>query len=168
VLPTFERQIASGGPVTVTHPDMTRYFMSIPEAASLVIQAACLTEGNDIFLLRMGDVVRIVELAERMIRLRGLRPYEDISISFTGMRPGEKLHETLHTDTERPAETVHPGIIKLLSECTISADELFARLDSLSASGDGGDSGDTALARLRGVIYGSAAVDQLQPSNAAD
>jgi O-antigen biosynthesis protein WbqV len=112
--------------------------------------------------------VRIVELAERMIRLRGLRPYEDISISFTGMRPGEKLHETLHTDTERPAETVHPGIIKLLSECTISADELFARLDSLSASGDGGDSGDTALARLRGVIYGSAAVDQLQPSNAAD
>lgn len=165
VLPIFERQIAGGGPVTVTHPDMTRYFMSIPEAASLVIQAACLTEGNDIFLLRMGEVVRIVELAERMIRLRGLRPYEDISICFTGVRPGEKLHETLHTAAERPLETVHPGIIKLLSDSAVPAEELFARLDELLASGI--DSQDSALTRLRGVIDGSAAAGQPHPINAA-
>lgn len=154
VLPTFERQIDSGGPVTVTHPEMTRYFMSIPEAASLVIQAACLTEGNDIFLLKMGDEVRIVELAERMIRLRGLRPYEDVAIRFTGIRPGEKLHEVLHTDAERPVETVHPGIIKLLSDTTLSADELFARLDRLLANGV--DGAEDPLAQLRAVIYGRA------------
>ncbi len=165
VLPTFERQIASGGPVTVTHPEMTRYFMSIPEAASLVIQAACLTEGNDIFLLRMGDVVRIVELAERMIRLRGLRPYEDINIRFTGVRPGEKLHETLHTAAERPLETVHPGIIKLLSDSAVPAEELFARLDDLLASGI--DSPEGALARLRAVVHDSAAAGQFQQPHAA-
>lgn len=167
VLPTFERQIDSGGPVTVTHPEMTRYFMSIPEAASLVIQAACLTEGNDIFLLKMGDVVRIVELAERMIRLRGLRPYEDVMIRFTGVRPGEKLHETLHTETEHPVETVHPGIIKLLSDSTTASDELFARLDDLLHSGL--DSNENPLTRLRSVIYGNtAAPGQRDRSSAAD
>jgi FlaA1/EpsC-like NDP-sugar epimerase len=115
VVPTFTRQIDSGGPVTVTHPEMTRYFMSIPEAANLVIHAACLTRGDDIFILRMGEVVRIVELAERMIRLRGLRPYVDIAIEFTGMRPGEKMHEELYDTNERPSDTVHPSIIELHS-----------------------------------------------------
>lgn len=113
VVPTFNRQIDSGGPVTVTHAEMTRYFMSIPEAVNLIIHAACLTEGNDIYVLTMGEVVRIVELAERMIRLRGLRPYKDIEIQFTGVRPGEKLHEELFHGDEKPLETIHPNILQV-------------------------------------------------------
>jgi FlaA1/EpsC-like NDP-sugar epimerase len=113
VIPTFNRQIDNGGPVTVTHPDMTRFFMSIPEAVNLIIHAACLTEGDEIFVLKMGEEVRIVDLAERMIRLRGLRPYKDVAIQFMGIRPGEKLHEALFYDDENPTETLHPNIVKL-------------------------------------------------------
>ncbi len=113
VVPTFNRQIDSGGPVTVTHKDMKRYFMSIPEAVNLIIHAACLTQGDDIFILQMGEEVRILELAERMIRMRGLRPYIDIDIRITGVRPGEKLNEELYTQTETPQPTLHPNIIRL-------------------------------------------------------
>jgi FlaA1/EpsC-like NDP-sugar epimerase len=113
VVPTFNRQIDSGGPVTVTHREMMRYFMSIPEAVNLIIHAACLTAGDDIFILRMGEEVRILELAERMIRMRGLRPYVDIDIKVTGVRPGEKLNEELYTQTETPHPTLHPNIIRL-------------------------------------------------------
>jgi FlaA1/EpsC-like NDP-sugar epimerase len=115
VVPIFNRQIEMGGPITVTHPDMTRYFMSIPEAVNLVIHAACLTRGDDIFLLKMGEVIRIVDLAERMVRLRGLRPYFDIPITFTGVRPGEKLDEELYAEDETPHDTVHPHIVLLNS-----------------------------------------------------
>jgi len=114
VVPTFTRQIHSGGPITVTHREMTRYFLTIPEAVNLVIHAACLTKGNDLFMLKMGEVVRIVELAERMIRMRGLRPYQDIDIQFVGVRPGEKLHEELQSDTEALVETIHPNIVELV------------------------------------------------------
>ncbi len=113
VIPTFNRQIDNGGPVTVTHPEMTRYFMSIPEAANLIIHAACLTEGDEIFVLKMGEVVRILDLAERMIRLRGLRPHKDIKIDFTGVRPGEKMHEELFYQSENPTDTLHPNIVQL-------------------------------------------------------
>jgi FlaA1/EpsC-like NDP-sugar epimerase len=114
VIPTFQRQIDRGGPITVTHPEMTRYFMSIAEAANLIIHAACLTGGGDTFLLRMGETVKILELAERMIRLRGMRPYVDIDLKFTGMRPGEKMHEQLYDGTVESARpTLHPGIIRL-------------------------------------------------------
>ena len=114
VVPTFTRQLDQGGPLTVTHRDMTRYFMSIGEAANLIIHAACLTSGSDTFLLRMGETVRIVDLAERMVRLRGMRPYRDVKIVFTGMRPGEKLHEQLYDGSVESAhETKHPGIIRL-------------------------------------------------------
>ncbi|MBL8134721.1 MAG: polysaccharide biosynthesis protein [Anaerolineae bacterium] len=113
VVPTFNRQIDRGGPVTVTHQDMTRYFMSIPEAVNLIIHAASMTDGDDIYVLQMGEVVRIVDLAERMIRLRGLRPYRDIEIKFTGIRPGEKMHEELFNEIETPNETLHPNIMQV-------------------------------------------------------
>lgn len=125
VVPTFNRQIDQGGPVTVTSPEMTRYFMSIPEAVNLIIHAAAITQGNDIFILRMGEVVRIVELAERMIRLRGLRPYKDVPIEFTSVRPGEKMHEELFYKDESPLDTVHPGILKLDAKLTQIDEQRF-------------------------------------------
>ena len=115
VVPMFNKQIDQGGPVTVTHKDMKRFFMTIPEAVNLVIHAACLTEGDDLFMLRMGEEVRILDLAERMIRMRGLRPYEDVPIHFTGMRPGEKLREELSIESEQVKQTVHPDIVNLLT-----------------------------------------------------
>ncbi|MDO8532280.1 MAG: nucleoside-diphosphate sugar epimerase/dehydratase [Dehalococcoidia bacterium] len=111
VVPTFVKQIERGGPVTVTHPEMTRYFMGLLEAVSLIIQAACFTKGGDIFVLDMGETIRIVDLARRIIRLRGLRVGEDIQIRYTGPRPGEKMSESLvasHRETMAP--TAHPSI----------------------------------------------------------
>jgi FlaA1/EpsC-like NDP-sugar epimerase len=110
VVPVFEQQIADGGPVTVTHPDMTRYFMTIPEASQLVIQAAALGTGGEVFVLDMGEPVRIVDLARDLIRLSGLEPGADIDVVYTGMRPGEKLFEELALDTEDTDRTSHPSI----------------------------------------------------------
>jgi FlaA1/EpsC-like NDP-sugar epimerase len=110
VVPRFRKQIAEGKPITVTHPDMTRYFMSIPEAARLVIQAGAMSQGGEIFLLDMGDPVRIYDLAIQMIKLSGLRPGKDIEIKITGLRPGEKLHEELLVDSATARSTQHPKI----------------------------------------------------------
>jgi FlaA1/EpsC-like NDP-sugar epimerase len=110
VVPTFERQIREGGPVTVTHPDMTRYFMTIPEAAQLVLQASATGKGGQIFLLDMGEPVKIVDLARDMITLSGLRVGDDIDIVFTGVRRGEKLFEELRTRGEDIAATTHPKV----------------------------------------------------------
>ena len=134
VVPLFNRQIDRGGPITVTHREMTRYFMSIPEAVNLVIHAACLTEGDNTYFLQMGEVVKILDLAERMIRLRGLRPYEDIQIEFSGIRPGEKLHEQLFHGSEKPQPTIHPSIIQLNTwEAGFEAQRYFTALNLLQA-----------------------------------
>ncbi|UUS57572.1 polysaccharide biosynthesis protein [Acinetobacter sp. YH16040_T] len=117
VVPLFKKQIAQGGPVTVTHPEVTRYFMTIPEAAQLVIQAGAMGTGGDVFLLDMGEPVKIVDLAKQMIRLSGFKPVDekglgDIKIEFTGLRPGEKLYEELLIDAENVEKTKHERILK--------------------------------------------------------
>jgi len=110
VIPIFEDQIRRGGPVTVTHEEMRRYFMSIPEASILILQAAAMGQGGEVFLLDMGDPVKIVDMAREMIRLNGLEPDVDIEIIYTGIRPGEKLYEELLTDSEGVEPTDHPKI----------------------------------------------------------
>ncbi len=110
VLPVFRQQILTGGPVTVTDPAMTRYFMTIPEACQLVLQAGALARNGSTYLLDMGQPVRIVTLAEDLIRLSGLRPHDDIEIVYTGRRPGEKLHEELLIEQEDARPTDHPHV----------------------------------------------------------
>jgi FlaA1/EpsC-like NDP-sugar epimerase len=110
VIPIFKKQIAAGGPVTVTHPEMRRFFMTIPEACQLVLQAAVIGQGGQICVLDMGEPVKIVDLARNLILLSGLKPEEDIKVEFTGMRPGEKLYEELSTMLEDTAPTAHEKI----------------------------------------------------------
>ena len=112
VVPKFERQIAAGGPVTVTHPDMKRYFMLIPEAVSLVLQAGAMGTGGELFVLDMGQPVKISDMAETLIRLHGYEPYKDIDIQYTGIRPGEKLYEELFYDPSHVDTTGHSKIFK--------------------------------------------------------
>lgn len=136
VVPLFKKQIAQGGPVTVTHPEVTRYFMTIPEAAQLVIQAGAMGTGGDVFLLDMGEPVKIVDLAKQMIRLSGFRPMDengvgDIEIQFTGLRPGEKLYEELLIDQENIENTEHSRILKSY-ETYYSWQEILTVFDSLN------------------------------------
>ena len=116
VVPLFRKQIAAGGPVTVTHPDVQRYFMTIPEAAQLVVQASAMGEGGEVFLLDMGEPVRVLELAERMIELATANAHRSIPIEFTGLRPGEKLVEELLVDPERSRPTAHPKIYRAVED----------------------------------------------------
>lgn len=134
VIPLFKKQIAGGGPVTVTHPDMTRYFMTIPEAVGLVLQATTLGEGGEIFVLDMGEPMKIVDLARQLITLSGLRPDVDIEIRFSGLRPGEKLFEELRHSGESFADTMHPRIFRFISK-PLPFSELAAflrRLDGIA------------------------------------
>jgi FlaA1/EpsC-like NDP-sugar epimerase len=112
VIPLFRRQIARGGPVTVTHPEMTRYFMTIPEAVQLIIQAGAIGESGEIYVLDMGPPVRIIDLAHNMIRLSGKEPDVDVEVDFIGVRPGEKLHEELWAKDEEVEPTTHPKILR--------------------------------------------------------
>lgn len=131
VIPIFTKQIAAGGPVTVTHPDVTRYFMTIPEAAGLVLQSASQGEGGEIFVLDMGKPVRISDLAKQLIELSGLRAEEDIEIKFTGLRPGEKLFEELNHSGEKTAPTNHPKIMRFVTD-PLPLKDVRAHIDRLA------------------------------------
>ncbi len=151
VVPTFMKQIEDGGPITVTHPDMRRYFMTIPEAVQLVLQAATLGMGGDVFVLDMGTPVRIVDLARDMIRLSGLEEGRDIDIVFTGVRPGEKLYEEVLFGDEDIRSTNHPKIVRALSHPP--GDEMMQRLDTLVRVASMSASDQTSLrAMLRELV----------------
>ncbi len=162
VVPLFQRQIAQGGPVTVTHPDITRYFMTVSEAVELVLQASALgyhaddAEAGKIYVLNMGDPIKIADLATQMIRLAGLHPGEDIQIEFTGLRPGEKLHEELFHEFESLLPTSHPGL-RLANPRSADYELLSRGLDELA---------DLAVNRQRDSVY--AELQRLVPEYIVD
>jgi FlaA1/EpsC-like NDP-sugar epimerase len=138
VVPLFERQIEQGGPVTITHPEMTRYMMTIREAVSLVITTLTVAKAGHVYMLDMGEPMKIVSLAEALVRARGLRPGEDIEIVYTGLRPGELLHEELLGSDEGSRPTNHPAIMEVVSPNSFSPEDLdwtITRLDQLAREG---------------------------------
>ena len=150
VIPIFRRQIAQGGPVTVTHPEMTRYFMTIPEAVQLVVQAGAMGDGGQVYVLDMGDPVRILDLAHQMIRLSGKEPERDVAIEIIGARPGEKLHEELWTEGEEVSPSEHPAILRL-SRHGIDAGWLDAELTELERLVSEGDTLEL-VGRLAAIV----------------
>ena len=152
VVPTFRRQIELGGPVTITHPDAQRFFMTIEEAASLVIQAAALTQGGDLFILDMGQEIKIEDLAAKMIRLRGLRVGTDIEVKYVGLRAGEKLREELVGPGEKEEPTAHPKIRRVVNHAhAVDRGWLLQRVDELVALAVGQKNGEIA-ARLESTV----------------
>ncbi len=149
VIPIFKKQIANGGPVTVTHPDIERFFMTIPEASRLVIQAGGMAEGGEVFILDMGDPVKIVDLARSLITLSGLRTPEDIAIEFVGLRPGEKMYEELLMDEENTLPTKMRSIM-ISTGKSVGFEEVEEKLGRLRAIIDGTD--EEALAVLEEVV----------------
>ncbi len=149
VIPIFRRQLAKGGPITVTHPEVRRYFMTIPEASQLVIQAALFGTSGDVFVLDMGEQVRILDVAEQLVRLSGLRPGIDVPIRFVGLRPGEKLEEELLTHSERTRVTEHRKIFRLVLD-PVEPESVRRQIDHLAVLADGsaGDEIREALADL--------------------
>ncbi len=139
VVPTFKRQIAEGGPITITHPDITRYFMTIPEAVQLVLQAAIIGSGGEVFMLEMGEPVRIFDLAKDLIRLSGYEVGKDIEIAFTGLRPGEKLFEELFISGEKYNRTKHEKILSLGNASRIVKENIDRELEALCQAADRND-----------------------------
>jgi FlaA1/EpsC-like NDP-sugar epimerase len=154
VLVRFKRQIDSGGPVTVTHPDMERYFMTIPEAVHLVLQAFAMGKGGEVFVLNMGEQIRIFDLAQDLIRLSGLEPGKDIDIVFTGIRPGEKLSEALWDEGADYISTIHPDILQLNENEILASIELHAAIQSLIELGNHGDP-DKIVNMLNDIVPGA-------------
>jgi FlaA1/EpsC-like NDP-sugar epimerase len=145
VIPIFKEQIAAGGPVTVTHPEMTRYFMTIPEAAQLVLQAFSIGKGGEVFVLEMGEPVKIVDLAKNLILLSGLQPERDIEIQFTGLRPGEKMYEELNLQDEHLVPTSHAKIRSYVCHQDLDAMQIKASLQHLQAIVEGQDVANLVL-----------------------
>lgn len=153
VVPLFKKQIAEGGPVTVTHPEVTRYFMTIPEAVQLVLQAGTMGRGGEVFMLDMGDPIKIVDLARNLIELTGFTPESDIQIAFTGLRPGEKLHEELHHSREDVQPTSHEKILRY-HDSGEPARHILIRLDALlpRAGAQGWPPADADVRRILGDL----------------
>jgi FlaA1/EpsC-like NDP-sugar epimerase len=161
VIPRFKRQIARGGPITITHPDMKRYFMTIPEAVHLVLQASTMGEGSEVFVLNMGEQVRILDLAEDLIRLSGLEPNRDIEIVFTGIRPGEKLSEELWDKWAHYEPTSHPDIVLLADEDLEGGEVLAETVNELAHMAREGDV--QGIIRLLDLFIPGAAVRSAPP-----
>lgn len=162
VVPRFQRQIKAGGPVTVTHPDMERFFMTIPEAVHLVLQAGAMGEGCEVFVLKMGEQIKILDLAKDLIRLSGLEPEKDIDIVFTGVRPGEKLSEELWDQWATFVPTQHPDILRLSDEDIFSGDALQNAVDELIHLAREG-AASSILKRLDLIIPGASIRDTPPP-----
>ena len=150
VIPLFRRQIEAGKPVTVTHPDIIRYFMTIPEAVSLVLEAAAIAHGGEIFVLDMGDPVKITTLAENLIRMYGKVPYRDVEIKFTGLRPGEKLFEELLMDEEGLQSTENKKIF-IGNQITIDPEKLTTQLSELHEIAESNDN-DATVEKLSEMV----------------
>jgi FlaA1/EpsC-like NDP-sugar epimerase len=163
VVPLFKQQIAHGGPVTITHPDMKRYFMTIPEAVHLVLQAAAMGEGGEVFMLNMGQQVRILDLAEDLIRLSGLEPGKDIEIAFTGIRPGEKLSEDLWGDGMEYQKTAHTEIFRAECDETIIPAELEKTVEELSMLARDGET--AAILHLLDEVIPDGSVETAPPTD---
>jgi FlaA1/EpsC-like NDP-sugar epimerase len=150
VIPLFKKQIERGGPVTVTHPEITRYFMTIPEACELVLEAATMGEGGEVFVFDMGESVKIVNLAKKMITLSGLRVDRDIEIKYTGLRPGEKLYEELLNNDENSLPTHHPKILIAKVNTPTYAFMEIQVAEMLQLLADGGN--NELVAKIKQVI----------------
>jgi FlaA1/EpsC-like NDP-sugar epimerase len=150
VVPLFKKQIQDGGPVTVTHPDVTRFFMTIPEACQLILQAGAMGSGGEIFILDMGTPIKIDDMARDLIRLSGFEPEIDIQIEYTGLRPGEKLYEELITEGENIVPTRHEKIMVLKGvECDLGM--LNGKIDELVNLAEE-QAGDKIKAKLKEIV----------------
>lgn len=162
IIPIFKQQIANGGPVTITHPEMYRFFMTIPEAVYLVLQAASMENGGETFVLNMGEPVRILDLAEDLIRLSGLEPHRDIEIAYTGIRPGEKLTEELWDEGAPLVPTPHPDISRLEDSASFIIPNLPQAINSLSRLCRSNDT-EAIINLLHDLIPGSSIRETPQP-----
>jgi FlaA1/EpsC-like NDP-sugar epimerase len=161
IVPRFKSQIARGGPILVTHPDMERYFMTIPEAVHLVLQASAMGQGGEAFILNMGEQVRILELAEDLIRLSGLEPGRDVEIAFTGIRPGEKLSEDLWEQGTNFQPTAHSEIFRSIEDESVDGQRLTKAIEQLERLARQGEV--ETIIRVLDEVIPSAAVRSTPP-----
>jgi FlaA1/EpsC-like NDP-sugar epimerase len=171
VIPLFRRQIERGGPVTVTDPEMTRFFMTIPEAVALVIQAGAIGGRGRILVLDMGEPIRIVDLARNMIRLSGKEPDRDVQIAFIGARPGEKIHEELFNSDEQARPTAAERIVRAVRSSSLDpawVDRSIKRLEALVAAGDEAGLADRVVEVVTERIADAPASPASQPTRDTD